>query len=103
MSQTRVATVTDDFATDEGAAQRSVVDGPVLSTIVKLASPTVLVLAAQSLVGVAETWYVSFVLDASMSTLFAIVGGSLAAFFGVAATALSAGTTVRGAPDGKNL
>ncbi|NUO53326.1 MAG: MATE family efflux transporter [Polyangiaceae bacterium] len=61
MSQTQVAAVTDDFAAaDESAERGHVVDGPVLSTIVRLATPTVLVLVAQSLVGVAETWYVSF-------------------------------------------
>ena len=35
-------------------------DGPILSTLLKLALPTVVVLVVQTLVGVAETWFVSF-------------------------------------------
>jgi putative MATE family efflux protein len=40
--------------------QRAMLDGPVLSTLLKLALPTVVVLVVQTLVGVAETWFVSF-------------------------------------------
>ncbi len=60
MSSAPVATVEEDPAREDASPQHRVVDGPVLSTMIKLATPTVLVLVAQSLVGVAETWYVSF-------------------------------------------
>lgn len=47
---------------DEAPAsgKRALADGPVVSTMLKLAAPTTLVLVAQALVGTAETWYVSF-------------------------------------------
>lgn len=46
---------------DAGAARVGpLVEGPVLPTLVRLAAPTTAVLVAQALVGVAETWYVSF-------------------------------------------
>jgi putative MATE family efflux protein len=38
----------------------AMLDGPVLSTMIKLALPTILVLIAQTGVGIAETYYVSF-------------------------------------------
>ncbi|PWC82846.1 multidrug transporter MatE [Azospirillum sp. TSH100] len=37
-----------------------VLDGPVVSTMLRLAVPTILVLVVQTLVGVAETWFVGF-------------------------------------------
>jgi MATE family, multidrug efflux pump len=40
--------------------QRAMLDGPVLPTLLKLALPTVVVLVVQTLVGVAETYFVSF-------------------------------------------
>ena len=42
------------------ARQRAMLDGPVLPTLLKLALPTVVVLVVQTLVGVAETYFVSF-------------------------------------------
>jgi putative MATE family efflux protein len=42
------------------AKQRAMLDGPVLPTLLKLALPTVVVLVVQTLVGVAETYFVSF-------------------------------------------
>jgi putative MATE family efflux protein len=39
---------------------RAMLDGPVLPTLLKLALPTVVVLVVQTLVGVAETYFVSF-------------------------------------------
>ena len=40
--------------------QWAMLDGPVLPTLLKLALPTVVVLVVQTLVGVAETYFVSF-------------------------------------------
>jgi putative MATE family efflux protein len=40
--------------------QQAMLDGLVLPTLLKLALPTVVVLVVQTLVGVAETWFVSF-------------------------------------------
>lgn len=40
--------------------QRAMLDGPVLPTLLKLALPTIVVLVVQTLVGVAETYFVSF-------------------------------------------
>jgi putative MATE family efflux protein len=40
--------------------QMAMLDGPVLPTLLKLALPTVVVLVVQTLVGVAETYFVSF-------------------------------------------
>ncbi|MCP3141557.1 MATE family efflux transporter [Pyxidicoccus xibeiensis] len=40
--------------------QESLLHGPILGTLLRMAVPTTLVLIAQALVGVAETWYVSF-------------------------------------------
>jgi putative MATE family efflux protein len=40
--------------------QRAMLDGPILPTLLKLALPTVVVLVVQTLVGVAETYFVSF-------------------------------------------
>jgi len=40
--------------------QKAMLDGPVLPTLLKLALPTVVVLVVQTLVGVAETYFVSF-------------------------------------------
>lgn len=42
------------------AQQLMMLDGPVLPTLLKVALPTVVVLVVQTLVGVAETWFVSF-------------------------------------------
>lgn len=42
------------------AGQKAMLDGPVLPTLLKLALPTVVVLVVQTLVGVAETYFVSF-------------------------------------------
>jgi putative MATE family efflux protein len=53
-----VASRNDDEATK--VKQRAMLDGPVLPTLLKLALPTVVVLVIQTLVGVAETWFVSF-------------------------------------------
>jgi putative MATE family efflux protein len=53
-----VASRNDDEATK--VKQRAMLDGPVLPTLLKLALPTVVVLVVQTLVGVAETWFVSF-------------------------------------------
>jgi len=41
-------------------------DGPVLSTMLRLAIPTIIVLVAQTLVGVVETYYVGFLGTASL-------------------------------------
>lgn len=43
----------------KAAVQQAILHGPVLATILRLALPTVAVLVAQTLVGVAETYYVS--------------------------------------------
>jgi putative MATE family efflux protein len=48
----------DDEATM--VKQKAMLDGPVLPTLLKLALPTVVVLVVQTLVGVAETYFVSF-------------------------------------------
>ncbi|MBZ4394121.1 MULTISPECIES: MATE family efflux transporter [unclassified Myxococcus] len=40
--------------------RQALLHGPILPTLLKLAVPTTVVLVAQSFVGVAETWYVSF-------------------------------------------
>jgi Na+-driven multidrug efflux pump len=40
--------------------QRAMLVGPLLPTLLKLALPTVVVLVVQTLVGVTETWFVSF-------------------------------------------
>jgi putative MATE family efflux protein len=53
-----VASRNDNEATK--LKQRAMLDGPVLSTLLMLALPTVVVLVVQTLVGVAETWFVSF-------------------------------------------
>lgn len=42
------------------ARQEAILNGPVFSTMMQLAVPTILVLIAQTLVSVAETYYVSF-------------------------------------------
>ena len=42
------------------AKQTAMLDGPVLPALLKLALPTVVVLVVQTLVGVAETYFVSF-------------------------------------------
>lgn len=42
------------------ARQEAILDGPVFRTMMQLAVPTILVLIAQTLVSVAETYYVSF-------------------------------------------
>lgn len=42
------------------ARQEAILNGPVFSTMMQLAIPTILVLIAQTLVSVAETYYVSF-------------------------------------------
>lgn len=41
-------------------ARAAMLSGPILSTMLRLALPTIVVLIAQTLVGVAETYYVSF-------------------------------------------
>jgi len=48
----------DDKATK--VRRRAMLDGPVLPTLLKLALPTVVVLVVQTCVGVAETYFVSF-------------------------------------------
>src|SRR6267143_943003 len=40
--------------------RQALLDGPILSTMLKLALPTVIVLVVQSFVGIAETYFVSF-------------------------------------------
>ena len=47
-------------ALDKKSRQRDILHGPVLSVMMRLALPTTLVLIAQTLVNVAETYYVSF-------------------------------------------
>src|SRR5205823_89699 len=42
------------------AQRQALLDGPVLAVMLKLALPTVIVLVVQSFVGVAETYFVSF-------------------------------------------
>jgi Na+-driven multidrug efflux pump len=48
-------------------ARQAMLEGPVLATLVKLAWPTVLVIVAQVFVGVAETFYVSFLGTAALA------------------------------------
>lgn len=55
MSQT-----THERTAHQNTATRGLLAGPVIPSIVKLALPTVLVLVVQTLVGVAETYFVSF-------------------------------------------
>ena len=44
----------------ESDLRRAMLDGPILSTMLRLAFPTVVVLVVQTFVGVAETYFVSF-------------------------------------------
>ena len=63
-SQDSVSPSSSAGSRNENAAtkvkQRAMLDGPVLPTLLKLALPTVVVLVVQTLVGVAETYFVSF-------------------------------------------
>jgi putative MATE family efflux protein len=47
-------------AAASSARRRSMLDGPILSTMLRLAAPTVIVLVVQTAVGIAETYFVSF-------------------------------------------
>jgi len=42
------------------ARRRSMLEGPILSTMLRLAAPTMIVLVVQTMVGIAETYFVSF-------------------------------------------
>jgi Na+-driven multidrug efflux pump len=58
---TDVPTLKD--APAQTSAQRAplgVLDGPIIPTLLRLALPTVVVLVVQTLVGVAETYFISF-------------------------------------------
>jgi putative MATE family efflux protein len=60
-----MTTLTSDQSSSQGnpalkVKQMAMLDGPVLPTLLKLALPTVVVLVVQTLVGVAETYFVSF-------------------------------------------
>jgi putative MATE family efflux protein len=48
-------------------AQQAILEGPVLATILKFAWPTVLVIVAQVMVGIAETFYVSYLGTAALA------------------------------------
>jgi len=100
-----VASRNDDEATK--VKQQAMLDGPVLPTLLKLALPTIVVLVVQTLVGVAETWFVSFLgteAIAGVSLVFPIfmlmqmmsnggIGGGVAS--SIAATTSSAFTLSR--------
>ncbi|MFP2925700.1 MATE family efflux transporter [Pyxidicoccus sp. 3LG] len=61
---------------EESTIQWAILRGPILKTLLRMAVPTTLVLIAQALVGVAETWYVSFLGTdalAGVSLVFPIV------------------------------
>jgi MATE family, multidrug efflux pump len=53
-------TTPDRSAAAASARRRSMLEGPILSTMLRLAAPTVVVLVVQTSVGIAETYFVSF-------------------------------------------
>lgn len=75
----------DEYQTEKAARQSMVVSGPIFSTMMRLALPTIGVLIAQTLVNVAETYYVSY-LGSS-----ALIGVSLVFPLWMLMTMMSAG------------
>lgn len=49
-----------DHMDRKAAIRAAILTGPIIPTMLKLALPTIAALAAQSAVGIAETFYVSF-------------------------------------------
>jgi MATE family, multidrug efflux pump len=54
------ATVADHSAAAASVRRHSMLEGPILSTMLRLAAPTMIVLVVQTMVGIAETYFVSF-------------------------------------------
>src|SRR6202030_1471829 len=50
----------DRSAAAASVRRRSMLEGPILSTMLRLAAPTMIVLVVQTMVGIAETYFVSF-------------------------------------------
>src|SRR3954469_11181092 len=51
----------------QGLNRTALLEGPIVPTLVRLAAPVLVVLAVQTLVGVAETWFVSFLGTAAIA------------------------------------